>query len=117
MALTDVRLSLLAFPQRWTANALQARVLLLPAVDPMVAPGFGLPAFRGSTWTLRVTILPDPDALFGPDPGGVPDAVSFSFTAVPPDGAAALFDALNDQFKPELPPPPAVRQLSASAQI
>ena len=34
MALSDVRLSLLTFPQSWDAGVLTARLLLLPVGDP-----------------------------------------------------------------------------------
>ena len=54
MALGDVRLSLLAFPQRWTGASIEARVLMLPTGDPTIAPvpAVGLPAFAGTSWPI-----------------------------------------------------------------
>jgi hypothetical protein len=106
MALADTRLSLLAFPQRWTGAALEARVLLLPTGDPTIAPtpAVGLPAFAGTSWALRAMVLPGLDALLGPSPGATPGAVPFTFTATAPANALALFQAIGAQF-PIAPPP------------
>lgn len=111
MALADVRLSILAFPQRWRANALEARVLLLPAGDPTVPSATGLPAFAGTDWPLRATILPEPDALFGPSPGSAVGAHHHSFTASAPSKAKDLFDALATHFD-IVPPAPAAARLA-----
>jgi hypothetical protein len=103
MALADVRLSILTFPQRWDGGALAARVLLLPVGDPQAALAAGLPAFEGTAWPLRCTVLPSPDALMTSAPGSAPGAMTFSFTATPPDGAADLFQALATQLTPVAP--------------
>jgi hypothetical protein len=105
MALADTRLSLLAFPQRWTGAALEARVLLLPTGDPTMAPipAVGLPAFAGTSWALRAMVLPGIDALLGPNPGATPGAVPLTFTAAAPADALALFNAIGAQF-PIAPP-------------
>lgn len=113
MPLPDVRLSLLAFPQRWEANALQARVLLLPTDSPLAPPGFNLPQFAGTSWPLRVTLLQNPDDLLGPSPGSSAGAVSFEFTATPPAGAAALFEALAARLNPVPPKTLAERRARA----
>ena len=69
MALSDVVLSILAFPQRWSAAGLEARILLLPIGDPTTPPpGTNLPAFAGASWTLRAMVLPGLDSLLGPNP-------------------------------------------------
>jgi hypothetical protein len=114
MALTDVRLSMLAFPQAWTAGSLSARVLLLPAGDPLSPPGLALPAFAGTSWPLRVTILPAPDALLGPTPGAAAGAITFTFTATPPATAAPLFAALQARLAPVPPDPLAQRKARAA---
>jgi hypothetical protein len=105
MAIGDVRLSILAFPQHWTGAAIEARVLLLPTGDPTIAPvpGVGLPAFAGTSWPLRAMVLPGLDSLLGPDPGSTPGAVPFSFTATAPANALALFNAIGAKF-PIVPP-------------
>src|SRR5690349_9874811 len=97
MALTDIVLSLMAFPQRVQAGVLHARVLLLPAFDPR-QPVAGLPAFSGTGWSLRASVLPGIEALIGSSSGTV--AQTHSFLAAAPAGSAALFDALDAQFKP-----------------
>lgn len=120
MPLPDVRLSLLAFPQKWSDNTLQARVLLLPTGDPRVSPGFGLSAFAGTAWPLRVTVLSNPDDLLGIDPATAVGAVSFTFTATPPPNAATLFHAINTELQPQVPASPADanrRKAAASARI
>ena len=118
MALSDVRLSLLTFPQSWDAGVLTARLLLLPVGDPEAPMGAGLPQFAGTAWPLRVTVLPSPDALFGAAPGAAPGAVTFTFTATPPDGAADLFEALRIQLTPVERDSQAVRLAKvAGAQI
>jgi len=105
MALGDVRISLLAFPQRWTGASIEARVLMLPTGDPTNAPvpNVGLPAFAGTSWPLRAMVLPGLDSLLGPDPGSTPGAVPFSFTATAPANALALFNAIGARF-PIVPP-------------
>jgi hypothetical protein len=112
MPLTDVQLSILAFPQRWTGGALVTRVLLLPAGDPTTvpAPSFGLPQFAGTSWALRAMVVPGLDALMGPDPGATPGAMPFTFAAPAPANALALFNAIGAQFPIVPPDPPAVRQ-------
>ena len=111
MALADVRLSILAFPQRWTGAALQTHVLLLPAGDPTIAPpSSGLPQFAGTSWALRAMVVPGLDSLLGPDPGATPGTMPFTFTAAAPANAFALFNAIGAQFPIVPPDPPSTRQ-------
>ncbi len=106
MALADVRLSILAFPQRWNAGSLELRVLLLPAGDPTQPPlGTGLPAFAGTNWALRAMVLPGLDSLLGPNPGATANAQPKIFTATPPANAADLFQALAASLNPTVPNP------------
>src|SRR5687767_5662844 len=100
MALADVRLSFLTFPQEWRAGTLAARVLLLPVGDPQAPVAPGLPVFAGTKWPLRVTVLPSPDALLSGAPGAAAGAMSFTFTATPPADAADLFEALAIELAP-----------------
>lgn len=94
MPLKDVKLSLLAFPQRFRGNALECRVLLLPSRDPLAAPGSGLPVFAGASWELRAMLLPGLDALSG----SLASAVPFAFTAAAPATAVPLFEALRTEY-------------------
>lgn len=118
MALADVRLSILAFPQRWNAGTLEARVLFLPTGDPTqpppAPPNTGLPAFAGTSWALRAMVLPGLDALLGPDPGATPGAMPFTFAADAPPSAAALFNAIGTQFPIADPDPLPVRKANAA---
>lgn len=104
MALNDVRLSILAFPQRWTGTKLQARLLLLPVGDPRLAPvpPVGLPAFSGTSWALRAVVHAGQDALYAEDPAA-PAPSRFPITATAPPSARALFDALNDHVSIRAP--------------
>ena len=112
MPLSDVQLSILAFPQRWAGAALETRVLLLPAGDPTIAPSppSGRPRFAGTTWSLRAMVVPGLDALMGPDPGATPGTMPFPFSAPAPANALALFNAIGAQFPIVPPDPPAVRR-------
>jgi hypothetical protein len=112
MPLADVQLSILAFPQRWTGAALEARVLLLPTGDPTIAPSpaSGLPQFAGITWALRAMVVPGLDALMGPNPGATPGTMPFPFTAPAPANALALFNAIGAQFPIVPTDPVAVRR-------
>jgi len=96
MALTDLRLSILAFPQRWDGVKISARVLLLPSGDPLAAAA-GLPKFAGTSWKLRATILPGLDAFWAPGAANAAAAIHTSITFVPPNDVA-LFEALRDFF-------------------
>jgi len=103
MALADIRMSILTFPQGWDAGVLEARVLLLPMGDPQAELGADLPAFAGTAWPLRVTVVPSSEALPGATPGPASGAMSFTFTATPPEGALDLFQALAVQLMPVAP--------------
>jgi len=95
MALSDVRLSILAFPQRWSAGSLELRVLLLPAGDPTQSSA-SLPAFAGTSWALTATVLPGRDSLFAAGPtAGVQTK---NFAANCPAIAVSLFNALGTFF-------------------
>jgi hypothetical protein len=106
MAIGDVQLSLLTFPQRFREGILECRVLLLPTSDPLLPPaGSGLPAFAGADWPLSARVLAGPDALLGADLGSAPGAPPLAFTAAAPATAVPLFNALKTQFKIGAPAP------------
>ena len=110
MALSDVVLSILAFPQRWSPAGLEARILLLPIGDPTVPPpGTNLPAFAGTAWSLRAMVLPGLDSLLGPNPSAAPGGMPTTFVATPPAGALPLFQALKSELVPVAPEPAPVR--------
>ena len=112
MALSDVRLSILAFPQRWGPSGLEARVLLLPTGNPTSPPAFtNLPTFAGTSWPLRAMVLPGLDSLLGPDPGATPGALPVPFVASSPVSALALFQALAAELNP-VPAEPQAQRLA-----
>ena len=84
MALSDVRLSILAFPQSWGRRAGSARLLLLPAGDPDFAAGVqACRSSRARHWPLRAIVLPGLDiAAWRRTPGATPGALPFTFVAV-----------------------------------
>ena len=99
MALNDLELSLMAFPQRWVpaggagGGMLQLNVLLLPVGDPTQPLGSG-PAFAGTAVPV-VANLSSPGAL--PSPGtGV--TLTSQLVLTPPPVAPTLFGQLASQF-------------------
>ena len=89
--LDDLELSLMAFPQSWTAatHTLAVNLLVLPVGDP-TGPVGSVPTFAGTTLKLKAQLITG-EAL--PASGTTP-ALSVPFTAVPPPGAVALLDSM-----------------------
>jgi hypothetical protein len=114
MALTDLRLSILAFPQRWDGAKIHARVLLLPTGDPLKTAN-GLPKFAGTTWKLRALVLPGLDAFWAAGAANSASAIHAPATLAPPANAVSLFDALRDSF-PIVPTPVPATPAYAAAQ-
>ena len=99
MALNDLELSLMAFPQRWVpasgngGGTLQLNVLLLPVGDP-TQPLDGGPAFAGTAVPVVVS-LSGPDALPSTTTAA---ALTSQLVLTPPPVAPALFAQLAQQF-------------------
>jgi hypothetical protein len=95
MALNDLRLSLMTFPQRvtpsGTSSTLDLRLLMLPLGDPTAAIDAGWPAFAGTTLKLNACVI---DSLASLPTNGSPIAFQVPFTAAPPANAVALFNLL-----------------------
>jgi hypothetical protein len=94
MALQDLALSVLTFPQEWNGAELSFNVLFLPATDdiktPLTPTG---PAFSGTVFTLEAVLVTDLNPL--PDPAqAVLRAAPTILTPFDPVNAAALFDKL-----------------------
>ncbi len=89
--LDDLELSLMAFPQSWTAatHTLAVNLLVLPLGNPLGAVG-SVPKFAGTTLKLTIRLMTG-EAL--PASGTVP-ALTAPFAAVPPPGAVALLTGL-----------------------
>jgi hypothetical protein len=94
MAITDARLNLLTFPQRWDGAQLSLRVLALPKRDPRQPLFAGAAAFAQSTLRFRVRIIPSLDKM--PDPAAAL-AAEPAFAESPP-AVATVFDKLAESF-------------------
>ncbi|MCB8882694.1 hypothetical protein ACELLULO517_20790 [Acidisoma cellulosilytica] len=89
--LDDLELSLMAFPQSWTAatQTLAVNLLVLPIGNPLGAVG-SLAKFAGTTLNLNLRLMQG-EAL---PASGNPAALTLPFAAVPPPGAVALLQGL-----------------------
>jgi hypothetical protein len=96
MALDDLELSLMAFPQRWdgTAGQLTVNVMLLPVGDPTAPLGTG-PQFAGTPVHLNANLVSGLESL--PRTSTVPALVT-PFLAQPPSGASSLYSTLYNQL-------------------
>jgi len=109
MDIQKLTLSLLTFPQEWTGNAIEARVLLIPSGDPFVGHS-GLPPFAGTTWEVRSHAVPGPDNLFLADPSTAPGTVTTHHVLTPPANAVPLLQALPGTATVVGNPPKAARE-------
>jgi hypothetical protein len=96
MALDDLELSLMAFPQRWDRNSasLSLNILILPVGDPTATLGGG-PVFAGTDIPLVANLAAGLDFL--PSTATVP-TLTQAFVANAPAVAPALFQSLYDQL-------------------
>jgi hypothetical protein len=100
MALNDLELSLMAFPQRWVpaggtgGGTLQLNILLLPVGDPTQALGHG-PQFAGTPVPV-VLNLSGPAAL--PNTDTTIPTLTRHFVLTPPPVAPTLFAQFANQF-------------------
>lgn len=90
MALDLLRLSLMAFPQRWDGANLSLNVLLIPRGNPMAALTPTWPQFAGTQLRLQAALIQSLASL--PKPS-LP-VTAFPLNTTPPPNAAALFNAL-----------------------
>lgn len=90
MSSDDIKLSLLAFPQRWDGTSLDLRIAILPRGNPL-SPWFaGVPAFADARLSLTAYVVAGLDSLpAGRDPA---DAVPLSI--VRPTQARDLLTAM-----------------------
>lgn len=96
MALNDLELSLMVFPQRWTGSAsqLSINVLLLPVGDPTAPLGSG-PKFAGAMVPLTFNVV---SGLASLPTTTTAAAQSIPFLATPPPVAPTLFTTLYGQL-------------------
>jgi hypothetical protein len=93
--LDDLELSLMAFPQSWTAatHRLTVNLLVLPVGNPLGAVG-SVPKFAGTTLKLNARLIQG-EAL---PASGTAAALTVPFAAVPPAGAVALLSGLQSRL-------------------
>ena len=93
--LDDLELSLMAFPQSWTAatNTLAVNLLVLPVGNPLGAVG-SVSTFAGTTLKLNAHLITG-EAL---PASTVTPALTVPFAAVPPAGAVALLTGLQSRL-------------------
>ena len=96
MALNDLELSLMAFPQRWDgpSGTLSLNILVLPVGDP-TAPLGGGPQFAGTNIALMVNFAAGLASL--PSTSTLPSTAA-PYAATPPPVAATLFNQLYTQL-------------------
>jgi hypothetical protein len=96
MALNDLELSLMAFPQHWDgpSGTLSLNILLLPVGDP-TAPLGGGPKFAGTAVTLMINLISGLDSL--PSSSTAPSN-TLAYVAQPPAVAPTLFTTLFNQL-------------------
>ena len=89
--LDNLELSLMAFPQSWTAatHTLSVNLIVLPVGNPL-GPIGSVPKFAGTKLKLTARLITG-EAL---PSSGAAVALSVPFTAVPPPGAVALLSGL-----------------------
>ena len=96
MALDDLQLSLMTFPQRWDGltGTLSFNILMLPVGDPTVPLGTG-PQFAGTKVDLVINLASGLDSL--PSTATVL-SLTQPFVATPQPVAPALFTTLFNQL-------------------
>jgi hypothetical protein len=102
MALTDLKLSLLAFPQKWEPNVLTVNLLVLPNADPLAPLIPSAPMFAGTALNLDSVIVSGLDALPAPSS---PNTHSTPMVVTPPADAVALFQKFQTDQTPTVQPP------------
>jgi hypothetical protein len=96
MALDDLELSLMTFPQRWDgpSGTLSLNILLLPVGDPTAPLGTG-PQFAGTAVDLVINLASGLDSL---PSTATPISLPKPFVATPQSVAPALFTTLFNQL-------------------
>src|SRR6516162_1805049 len=104
MALLDLALSLMAFPQNWDGSGIELNILLLPSNDPTVKllPSGSGPPFSGADYKLQLVFIP---GLGAPPEDGDPSSMIFPITTPVPASASTLFNKLKAKLAP-VPIPP-----------
>ena len=97
MALSDLALGLMAFPQNWDGAGIDLNLMLVPATDPTAKLSPAGPPFSGTTYNLQVILIP---GLNNPPVDGDPTSKIFSISTPAPASAITLFDTLKTKLAP-----------------
>jgi hypothetical protein len=112
MSLTDVRLSILTFPQRWDGNGnLDLNIVVIPVGDPLSPLTPTGPSFAGTALALQAVIIPGLDALPTLASPAVPTSIS---TPLPPN-QIALFGTFLGMYP--IDPEPIKRPLAEDLRV
>jgi hypothetical protein len=98
MSITNARLSLVTFPQRWDGARIAYRVLVLPKGDPRAPLVPGQPAFANATLQLRARIISGLDQM----PAAADALPAGTQVVQTPAGVAGVFDELAGKFTIDL---------------
>src|SRR5271165_2951145 len=90
MAITDIRLTIMPFPQRWDGTGIDLQILVAPRGDPTQPLIAGAPAFATAKLTLNAQLIPNLAAL--PSPANATSSIKLP--VAPPPGVAALFNQI-----------------------
>jgi hypothetical protein len=113
MALSDLALSLVAFPQNWDGSRIGLNILLLPSNDPTEKLSPSGPPFSGTSYTLQVIFIPGLGAL---PVDGDPTAKPFPIATPAPASAPTLFNKLRAKLAP-VPNAPTPANVMAGVSI
>ena len=102
MAIADIRLTLMPFPQRWDGSEIDLRILVAPRGDPTDPLVAGAPPFAKAKLTLNALLIPSLAAL--PSPADV--TASVKLPIAPPPNAEALFKQIKARVNFDPAPPP-----------
>ncbi len=98
MALSDLVLSTLTFPQSWDGANLEFNLLLLPATDPTANLTATGPAFAGVSYSLEAVLIP---GLDNPPADNAPSALPFAIATPAPAASTNLFAKLKAAYRPK----------------
>jgi hypothetical protein len=111
MAIADIRLTLMPFPQDWDGTGIDLRILVAPRGDPTLPLTAGAPPFAKAKLTLNAQLIPGLTAL--PTPANVTASVKLPIT--PPPNANALFNQIKARVKFDPSPPPVTPPAATTA--
>ena len=101
MAITDIKLTLMPFPQRWDGTEIGLRIVVAPRGDPTEPLITGAPPFAIARLTLEAHLISGLVAL--PSPANVTSTKDLG--VVLPAGSAALFNELKANVPLDPSPP------------